>query len=394
MAPAFSYFACLFVLGLNSAVLGPTLPQLAVHTGASIEAISLLFSASAFGFLIGSFAGGKLYEKFNGHAILALALLTEVGVVFTAPLLSSYWSLVGLITVTGIAQSVMIVGGNTLLVWRFQDSGSVLMNSMHFCFGLGALLSPVFVGLSMTHSSDVNWAFWAIGIITIPAIFLVISQPAPKQPEKNEDGEESTGHTDYRLVFIISVFYCFYVGGEIGFGGWVYTFAVKNSLMTVADAAYLVSAFWGSVTVGRLLSVAMVLRFSPTQLITMNVVGGIVSLGIFWATAHTGWGAWMGTILTGLFLSSTFPNMLNWMREQTAVTSKAMGWCHAGASVGAITIPWVIGYYIESIGTQFMLWVVLAAFLSLGAVFIALLFYAKKQRERESLSLSEPSLSY
>ncbi len=57
------------------------------------------------------------------------------------------------------------------------------------------------------------------------------------------------------------LFLFFYVGAEITFGGWVYTYAVTLKLASAAGAAYLTSAFWLAFTVGRLISIPAATRF-------------------------------------------------------------------------------------------------------------------------------------
>jgi len=45
-----------------------------------------------------------------------------------------------------------------------------------------------------------------------------------------------------------------YVGVEVAYGGWIFTYAVKVFGMGETEADYLSSAFWGAITLGRLLA--------------------------------------------------------------------------------------------------------------------------------------------
>jgi len=44
------------------------------------------------------------------------------------------------------------------------------------------------------------------------------------------------------------------VGVEVAYGGWIFTYAVKVFGMGETEADYLSSAFWGAITLGRLLA--------------------------------------------------------------------------------------------------------------------------------------------
>jgi len=111
------YYFAFIALGLTSASLGPTLSGLAANTGTALSQISILFSARAFGYLMGSLLGGRLYDRMVGHPVMALMLAVMVGSMALAPGLSLLWLLTGVILLIGVAEGTVDVGGNTLLVW-------------------------------------------------------------------------------------------------------------------------------------------------------------------------------------------------------------------------------------------------------------------------------------
>src|SRR5437867_13210258 len=75
IARTLSYYASFVVLGLVSAVLGPTLPGLADHTHSALSGISFLFTARAFGYLLGSFISGRLYDRMPGHRTMSFFIV-------------------------------------------------------------------------------------------------------------------------------------------------------------------------------------------------------------------------------------------------------------------------------------------------------------------------------
>ncbi len=58
-----AYYLAFFSFGIIAATLGPALPFLAQHAGASISEASVLFIAGALGFFLGSNIAGFLYDR-------------------------------------------------------------------------------------------------------------------------------------------------------------------------------------------------------------------------------------------------------------------------------------------------------------------------------------------
>src|SRR5215510_9527345 len=86
-----TYYLAFILLGLTIAVEGPTLLKLAEHTSSQISQISWVFFFSAFGYLIGSYTSGRLYDRMPGHQLMAVMLiLLGISVIFV-PLARSLW---------------------------------------------------------------------------------------------------------------------------------------------------------------------------------------------------------------------------------------------------------------------------------------------------------------
>jgi len=146
------YYAAIFALGLAAAVFGPTLPGLAQHTHTDLRTVSFLFTARAFGYMLGSMQSGRWYDHWPGHAVLAAGLLLMAVTMVLTPLMSLLGTLTAVILALGVADGMVDVGSNTLLVWVYRDKVGPWMNGLHFFFGLGALLAPAVVVQAMAIS--------------------------------------------------------------------------------------------------------------------------------------------------------------------------------------------------------------------------------------------------
>ena len=64
---AWPYLASFVVLGLTLNFLGPALSTLEDQTGSSTRAIAILFVTQSAGYLVGSLAAGRNYDRDGGH---------------------------------------------------------------------------------------------------------------------------------------------------------------------------------------------------------------------------------------------------------------------------------------------------------------------------------------
>ena len=73
-------------------------------------------------------------------------------------------------------------------------------------------------------------------------------------------------------------------------------------------------------------------------------------------------------------MAAIFPMMITLAENRVALTGKIMGWIFAGASMGGMFLPWLIGQLFETIGPRVMITAItinmviaLAVFLSVRA---------------------------
>jgi len=118
---AAAYYATYVLLGLMLTAIGPSLDALRAQSGSSTEAIALLFTANALGYIAGSLVAGRLYGRVPGHRVLPVTLLILAALTLTVPGLGSLGLLIVAFALIGIPLGVIDVGGNTLLVWLYRD---------------------------------------------------------------------------------------------------------------------------------------------------------------------------------------------------------------------------------------------------------------------------------
>lgn len=160
------------------------------------------------------------------------------------------------------------------------------MQSLHFAFGVGSLISPVIVGWIMgLQNGDPTWAFWILSIIPLPICLWLLIYPRI-QAEKEREKTIVIGKFEVLVIILTGLFLLVDVGAEISQGMYLTAFAVLSGLADPTTGAYLTSAFWIGLTLERFLAIPASSRLKPTQILTINMIGCVISTGL-WAFFHT-----------------------------------------------------------------------------------------------------------
>jgi FHS family Na+ dependent glucose MFS transporter 1 len=250
------------------------------------------------------------------------------------------------------------VGCNTLLLWVHNETVGPFMNGLHAFFGLGAFIAPLIVAWSISVTGDIYWVFWFFAIVAFPIAAWVASLPSPASravPAQHE-------HAPFPVLPVILMVLCFvlYVGSEVGYGNWIYTYAFKLNFGTEITAAYLTSAFWGFFTLGRLFGIWVSTRLKPMTILSLDFAGSLVSLGLILLFRDSATVLWAATILFGISQASIFPTFMTLAEERMHITGTVAGWFLLGAGTGGMILPWLIGQVFEKVGASAMIGMIFA----------------------------------
>ena len=384
MATTVGYYAAFIALGMVAASLGPTLPWLAENTKTQLGQISLLFTARSVGYFLGSIMGGRLYDRVPGHLLFAIMLVAMAVCMAVIPLTPIFWVLVMFLLLLGIGEAYVDVGGNAMLVWVHGRDVGPYMNALHFFFGVGAFVSPIIIAWVVATTDGITWAYWLLALLILPVAIFMSQLASPAAPAKMVDGIKV--QVNYVLVGLSALFMALVVGAEVSFGGWIYTYAVTLGSASTTTAAYLTSAFWGALTLGRLIGIPIAARFRPRTILLVDLLGCVTSVAFILTFAASETTIWVGAAGLGLFMASIFPTVLSWAERRMTMSGSATSFFLIGASIGAMTLPWIIGQLFESIGPQVTMVLILADLVAALAVFGVLMAYGGPPRPIEGLT--------
>jgi MFS transporter, FHS family, Na+ dependent glucose transporter 1 len=374
IAQTAAYYLAFTLIGMNFALLGPTINNLAGHAGVDLADISVLPTASALGYLGGALLFGRVYDRMRGAPIMAASLLALAAIAATMPTLNSYALLIGAQLLLGFAAAGIDVGGNALLVWVHGKGVGPFMNGLHLMFGVGSFLSPLLVTASRSLLGDIHLAYWFVAAVAVPVALFNFRLPSPLQAHVAQaaSAEGVTAVSTVNRGAFLSVLVLFFfltVAGEAGMATWLFNYAKLYGANDVASDA-ITSGFWGAFTFGRLIAIPISLRVAPGRILVFNVMLCILGMVLMTVVGGIGAPLWVAVIVFGIGMAPLFATAISYAEQYIAISGSATGFFLAGASMSSITIPFLIGRNLETVGPQLLQIVMLVAMI---AAFIALL---------------------
>ncbi len=396
-----AYYLSFFSFGLIIAIMGPALPFLAEHTGVSLNKAALLFTMSSIGFFTGSLVSGNLYDHLPGNRILAGAWLISVVTAFIIPVLSSFSVLSIVIMFFGFANGTIVVGCNSLITRVDRQRTGTLINGMHIVNGMGAFLTPLLFAWSISSSGDIILAYRGYALFFVFVLVILAGTPTPSDSRAVPAGEDADAGKDANagaaakaaaerqpkpglftpvnlFVLLLALNTMIYVGSEISFTGWIFTYI--RTLFPGADrqAGYINSAFWLFITAGRIISVITIRLMPARKLLVFYFSGAAAGLTIIIAgSAHMS-AIWAGTVLAGLSMGAIFPMLMTFGETSVGLTGKVSGVIFAGTSIGGMVFPFLTGQIFTFFSPQAIMVSILITILTALTIFLALRARAAK----------------
>ncbi|KAK5853399.1 hypothetical protein PBY51_007187 [Eleginops maclovinus] len=401
-------------LGMSISVVGPTFEDLAVNVNKDISNISYIFVGRSAGYIGGSLFGGLLFDCMSPHLLLGFSLLvTSVGM-FAIPFCKQALLLTGLMSSIGLTTGILDTVGNVLILNTWGEQAGPHMQALHFSFAAGAFVSPIIAKLLFgsegnssagvlaapsilpvtveqttkapdahtliryVHSSSGTlnsmWAYIVIGsfVFLISFVFFILycRSSSPREKARTTSGEPLVAKHHTALIALLSFLFFAYVGAEVAYGSFIFTFAKDYAHMHQSQAAGLNSLFWAAFAACRGLAIFFAACMYPGTMILLSLVGSTVSTLLLCLFSREQAALWACTGLYGASMATIFPSGISWLEQYTTVTGNTAAVFVVGAALGEMVLPALVGFLLGKFPEQPLL-----MYLSLiAATFTSILF--------------------
>jgi len=434
---AFHFLLCegYFGLGVVLCMVGPTLLDLSEQVGhASVREMTVVFTSRSLSYLIGAIVGGFLIEKIENPCKM-LAFSTYIVVVGSAglPLCTQIWAMCCCMACAGISMGLLDTAANVVTLRLWGADTEPFMQSLHASFAVGALVAPLIAERFISHGrhtesvtvvcdgnasnvhrptvepvtalsggsgGDVTWAFWIASLLMMPSalgLTVLISRwssisvtsgkhvavAAVEETEKDVAGtgtfdtQKSKSNVTYQWTVLgLGLFiFALYVGAEIGFGGFIFSFSVSACALQFSESkgAFLTAVYWATFTAGRLLAIPLSVKFSSKTLAAVDVGGCLVAALLLLAIPQNEAVVWSATALFGLSLASIFASTFMMLERIISMSGRAASAIMVGSAAGEMAMPLAIGYFFDQAGPE--TFPVINAVVSVVGAFVFLILF-------------------
>jgi predicted MFS family arabinose efflux permease len=263
--------------------------------------------------MVTSLLGHQLLRRFSLRALFLFSLTAEVVALALMALAEAIGRPYGLpVLLAGVALSGPAMGAfgitlNTAAIELFPGRRDGALTAMHGLLGAGAAVWP------MTVAAAVGLRMWPAAPLLLAGLFAVALAISLRRPLQGVPREIHPAHADShvpRRLGTYSLTALVYGIGEATFTTWAVVYLYEQRGLPEGVAAGALSAFWLTMTVGRLLT-SVVVRWSTPAVVTLLLASGMSLAFLLVSRAHGAVGALLAFGFAGLACSAIFPLLLS-----------------------------------------------------------------------------------
>ena len=298
---------------------------------------------------ISSFTSGRLIARFGtGPVVLASGFATGAALLVISQARSLPW-LLGAAIPLGFGAGAVDAGLNGFVARHYSGRH---MNWLHACWGIGATTGPLV--MAYAAASVIGWrgGYVTIGTLqlALAVTFLFTLQLWSRVPARGDQADEAhvrnppTLGASSSAAHLSAAIFALYVAAEGTVGLWAGSILVESRGLGVREAGQCVTAYYGSITVGRILVGCVVERFGNRRLVRGGIALALVGAAAFAFSSHVS-GMALGLVLTGLGFAPVYPGLMHEVprRFAPAAVQTVIGRQSSAAYVGMATLPPLAG---------------------------------------------------
>jgi fucose permease len=331
-------------LGLPDGVLGVAWTAMRVDLNQPLAAVGLVSIVSTISGGTCTFFSGYLLKKLGtGPVVMVSGFLTGLALLGFAMVPSFGWLLV-LAVPLGLGGGAVDAGLNNFVATHYSSRH---MNWLHGCWGIGATLGPLIMGMALQASAGWQSGYQTLGLMQLSmAVVLCLTLPlwkmenAKPPPEAQDEAALARIKPVRRLAtWLAPMAFLLYVSAEMGTGLWAASILVTDRHVSAATAGLWVSFYFGAITVGRFCVGLVANRLGNRRLIRLGVLTALSGAAIIAVPTLPAPATLMGLIIMGLGCAPIYPSMMHETARRfppdvaSTVIGRQIGLSYLGVSV-------------------------------------------------------------
>ena len=346
-------------LGLPDSLLGSGWPTMQGTFGVPSSYAGYVSMMISFMTIISALLSPRIIKIFHTKWIVIFSILLTIFGLMGFSMASEYWMLFVFAVPYGLGAGAIDASVNHYVANNF--SGSV-MNFLHCFYGVGAVISPIIMGMALKiarWNEGYRWtAYIQIGILMV----CIISLPLWKRNESQEAdiSSDSSGIREAIKVPGVKptlIAFFAYCSGEATCFLWTssYFAGTRNNMSTELIASF-GSLIFAGLMLGRFISGFVSNKLGDRPLIRIGIALELLGIGMVAMPFEHYMVAAVGFVIIGTGMGPVYPAILHMApanfgkRHSAAVIGLQM----ASAYVGSTFMPMVFGNIQQMIGIGIM----------------------------------------
>jgi MFS transporter, FHS family, glucose/mannose:H+ symporter len=338
----YACYASFLALGFSATILGPSFEALASRFRISLSDAGI-FTAGMFLAVSGSVLfWGWLIERVNAGRILVLgALLLGVGWCGVALSQSLPVAILAIVLV-GCGFGALEVAPNIVVATLNPDRPGVAVNILNMVFGFGAIAGPQLVNFALANRQP-SLSFWVVGVFSLLLVAPFLSINLHVGSQQNAPGQAKAA-IPWLLILPYLLLIWFYVGGESGFGSWLFTQMRRVNQSSEALSTISTSVFWAGLTGGRFFASLALRRFSNYQVLLAAILTVCISVATLLIFARVELVVLVAAFFVGFGCGPIFPTAFVMVTALAAnARGRVTGIFAAAGTFGGAVLPFFQG---------------------------------------------------
>lgn len=304
-------FVTMFIMAMAENVIGVIVPPVRQAFDLNVSEMSLIFSLSTLSYTIGTYVSGRVAEKVGPAKTEQMAIIGLVMGCVALGIADNYALFVLGIMVLNVSLAANGVIINGTIPVMFEQRQALMINGLHFMYGMGATLSRrlngFFLGQGVVYGK-LYLILGALGALAFLASFL-INYPDEEAIEEQLVDHDTLATRIYRdpRYLLIGFAMGTYLFVEVGIGNWLVDYLHVGHGMNEDVGSTYSAFFFLAIALGRLVGGFVVDKLGRMQSIfTGGMIGiSLVILGLIFQ------GPFLYLIsAAGLFFSIVFPTTI------------------------------------------------------------------------------------
>ncbi len=330
-------------IGLSIGALGPTLPVLHGRLHAPLDGLGLLFGANFAGSLVATLAAGPLLDRRPARPLLVTGVACMMLGLVLLPLATSLPQAIMALALAGLGSGTNSIGAAVLTARLFGGRGGRALSLINMGFGLGAFIGPLVAAAVLNAVHDYRPIFVGIAATLLVPLVVYTLQPMPG-PAGDHAVAGRISRRAWRSVALLAGVTFVYLGAEIGFGGWIYTYLRQTTTVSVTTASWATASYWLALSVSSLAAAVRPRRIAAEPLVLWcATASALVALAVLLGRGNIGLELASAAAL-GLFLGPIYPlSMASGAGLVATAAGRVAALVIASSQLGGTILPWVQG---------------------------------------------------